>query len=101
MADMFFEVHRSALNEAIATVFPAVDTRSKIPVLECILIECDGDALHLRASNLDLQIDASCELLAAHKKCAFALPGRGSRPSYPPRPRMPKLPFAPASCKIR
>lgn len=74
MADIWFKVHRQALNEAIATVFPAVDVRSKIPLLGSILLECDGKALHLRGTNLEIQIETTCELLSVHGKCSFALP---------------------------
>lgn len=60
-----FRVHRSQLLPALDAAFEAADTRSKIPILANVLLRPDGDRLFVRGTNLDIEIEAGCELMAA------------------------------------
>ena len=58
-----FRVHRSQLLPALDAAFEAVDKRAKIPQLGNILLHPEGDTLTLRATDLDIEIEAGCDLL--------------------------------------
>ncbi|WP_368517458.1 DNA polymerase III subunit beta [Rhizobium sp.] len=62
-AQVLFRVHRSQLLPALDAAFEAVDKRAKIPQLGNILLHPEGDMLTLRATDLDIEIEAGCELL--------------------------------------
>lgn len=62
-AQVLFRVHRSQLLPALDAVFEAVDKRAKIPQLGNILLQPEGDTISLRATDLDIEIEAACDLL--------------------------------------
>ena len=74
MAETWFTVHRSSLLPALSRVSAAVDTKSDIPILGHVLLDPTGALLRLRCTNLDLQIDAECELMDEARFTPFALP---------------------------
>ncbi|MBD9372075.1 DNA polymerase III subunit beta [Rhizobium sp. ARZ01] len=76
MRDAWFNIHRSALAPAFARVSAAVDHKSKIPILAHVLFEAGAGALRLRATDLDLQIDAECELMNLSDEASFAVPAK-------------------------
>lgn len=53
---MQLTVEAKALHRALATVEPAVQPRSSLPVLANVLLRVEGDRLEVRATNLDLTI---------------------------------------------
>lgn len=63
MADLFFRVHRSQILPALSAVLSAVDKGSKIPVLANVLLRPDNGQLTLRGTDLDIEIETTCDLL--------------------------------------
>ncbi|MCX7819958.1 MAG: DNA polymerase III subunit beta [Kiritimatiellae bacterium] len=55
---MKFTVSKADLLDALQTVLPAIATRSTIPVLSNVLLECRGQALTLTGSDMRLTIRA-------------------------------------------
>lgn len=80
MADLpFFRVHRSAILPALDAVIEAVDQRSQIPILgNVLLLPRDGD-LMLRATDLAIEVETSCDLLDAGSKTAITVAGADLR----------------------
>lgn len=74
MAENWFTVHRTSLLPALSRVSDAVDGKSKIPILAHVLLQPDGESLRLRCTNLDLQIEAECEMTAHMIFPAIAMP---------------------------
>ncbi|WLR92152.1 DNA polymerase III subunit beta [Shinella zoogloeoides] len=74
MADAWFTIHRSSLLPALSRVSDAIDTKSKIPILAHVLLQPDGATLRLRCTNLDLQIEAECEMMDGANFPPVALP---------------------------
>lgn len=74
MSDIWFTIHRSSFMPALTHVGDAIDGKTKIPILSHVLLQPDGDTLHLRCTNLDLQIEATCEMMGAATFEPFALP---------------------------
>lgn len=74
MAETWFTIHRSSLLPALSRVADAMDTKTKIPILAHVLLQPDGATLRLRCTNLDLQIEAECEMMADANFPAVALP---------------------------
>lgn len=52
----------------------AVEMRSTIPLLAHIMFRVQGRVLRIRASDLDLQVDAECEAMDAVEHQSFCLP---------------------------
>jgi DNA polymerase-3 subunit beta len=75
MADVWFRAHHADFRRALAMIMGAVDFNSTIPILGHILFSIEGDVLTLRASNLDLQVDAECEIFESAERATFCLPG--------------------------
>ncbi|MGO7901604.1 DNA polymerase III subunit beta [Rhizobium ruizarguesonis] len=63
MADLYFRVHRSQLLPALMAAIEAVDHRAKIPVLANVLLKPRGGELVVRGTDLDIEIEAVCDLL--------------------------------------
>lgn len=74
MAETWFTIHRASLLPALSRVSDAVDTRSKSPILAHVLLQGDGAMLRLRCTNLDLQIEAECEMASGAGFPAITLP---------------------------
>jgi len=60
---ILLRIHRSQLLPAIEAAFEAADTRSKIPILGSLLLRCSDGRLSVRGTNLDIEIEAVCDLL--------------------------------------
>jgi DNA polymerase III beta subunit, N-terminal domain len=75
MADVWLRAHHADFRKALAMIMGAVDFNSTIPILGHVLFSIEGDVLTLRASNLDLQVDAECEIFESVERAVFCLPG--------------------------
>lgn len=74
MADIWFTIHRSSIMPALSHVSRAIEGKSDIPILSHVFITAEGETLRLRGTNLDLQIQAECELMTLTAPQSFALP---------------------------
>ena len=52
---------KSKLSTAISIVLKAVSTKTTMPILECILIEAQGDIIKLTANDMELGIETILE----------------------------------------
>ncbi|WP_165826334.1 DNA polymerase III subunit beta [Rhizobium wuzhouense] len=75
MAEVWFRAHHSDFRRALGMVMGAVDFGSTIPILGHVMFSVADDVLVLRASNLDLQVDAECEVFESVGHASFCLPG--------------------------
>lgn len=75
MADLWFRVPHADFRQALGLIMGAVDFGSTIPILGHVLFSVEGGMLKLRASNLDMQVDAECEAFDAGEVVSFCLPG--------------------------
>lgn len=75
MADIWFRVHHADFRRALGLVMGAVDLGSTIPILGHVLFTVHDGTLNLRASNLDMQVDAECEAFETEGFASFCLPG--------------------------
>lgn len=73
MADLLFRIHRSELLPALDAACAASDRGAKIPILGHVLLRPEGDLLRLRGTDLDIEIDATCQLLEASAANGIAL----------------------------
>lgn len=74
MADIWFKVHQSAFRQIFNMAMNAVQVRNTIPLLAHMLFRVEDGTLHIRASDLDLQVDAQCEALDVSENASFCLP---------------------------
>ncbi len=74
MAEPWFRVHQSELREAFGIASSAVEARSKIPILSNVLITVRDGGMMLRATDLDVQVDARCDLMDVREEAAFSIP---------------------------
>jgi DNA polymerase-3 subunit beta len=94
----YFRVHRSQLLPALDAVFEAVDKRAKIPVLGNILLRPEYDALVLRATDLDIEIESSCDFLdVADNAEAFTIKGTDLRDIVRNLPEAAEIEFLPGA----
>lgn len=56
---MKFTIEKAPLLKALAHVYRVVEKRNTYPILANILLEADGDALTMRATDLDIEITES------------------------------------------
>lgn len=63
MADFYFRVHRSELLPGLNAVLEAVDGKAKISILSNVLLRVEDGQLLMRGTNLDLEIEATCDVL--------------------------------------
>ncbi len=97
-AHSLFRVHRSQLLPALDAVFEAVDKRAKIPQLGNILLNPEGDTLNLRATDMDIEIEAGCDLLdVADDAEAITIKGTDLRDIVRNLPEAAEIEFLPAS----
>jgi DNA polymerase-3 subunit beta len=75
----FFRVHRGALLAALDAVIEAVDAKATIPILGNVLLRPAGDILRISGTNLNIEIDTSCELLDEGQGTALTLSGTDLR----------------------
>ncbi|TWF53237.1 DNA polymerase III subunit beta [Neorhizobium alkalisoli] len=68
-----FRVHRAEILPALSAVCEASDRGAKIPILSHVLLKPAGDQLRLRATDLDVEIAATCDLLSAESDFGFAI----------------------------
>lgn len=99
MADTWFTIHRSSLMPALAQVAQAIDTKSKIPILSHVLFDADDATLRLRCTNLDLQIEAECEMMEEATFPALALPVARLAAILKELPESAELAFGPGRLK--
>lgn len=71
-----FKVSKAALQAALSAVKDAVNGRNTIPVLANIAVERHGDALRLRATNLDVEISCAFEAEIDDSFSAFTFPAK-------------------------
>ena len=53
---MEFSIERAALLKAVAQAQSVVERRNTIPILSNVLLRADGNTLHLKATDLDLEV---------------------------------------------
>ncbi|MBI1417317.1 MAG: DNA polymerase III subunit beta [Limimaricola sp.] len=53
---MKFSIERAALLKAVAQAQSVVERRNTIPILANVLIEAEGDTVHFRATDLDIEV---------------------------------------------
>jgi DNA polymerase-3 subunit beta len=53
---MKFSIERGALLKAVAQAQSVVERRNTIPILANVLIEAEGDTVHFRATDLDIEV---------------------------------------------
>lgn len=96
MADQpFFRVHRSALLPAMDAVFEAVDTRATIPILGNVLLSPVNGELTLRATDLAIEVETSCELLDEGTQQALTVSGADLRDIVKNLPENAEITFGP------
>lgn len=74
-----FRVHMSALAPAVLAASEAVDHGSKIPILETIRIAPEGERLILTATDLTIEVRASCEAMEVSDAMPFTVSGSALR----------------------
>ncbi|OCP05023.1 MULTISPECIES: DNA polymerase III subunit beta [unclassified Ensifer] len=99
MAEIWFTLHRSTLHQALSRVMGAIDVRNTIPILSHVLLEPIGEAVLLRGSNLDLQIDAECEAIAIKEPIPFAIPADKFKEILASLPENAEVSFGPGRSK--
>ncbi|WLR92912.1 DNA polymerase III subunit beta [Shinella zoogloeoides] len=99
MAETWFTIHRSSLLPALSRVSDAIDTKAKIPILTHVLLQPDGATLRLRCTNLDLQIEAECEMMDGASFPAVALPVSRLSAILKEMPESAELAFGPGRLK--
>jgi len=53
---MKLSIERGTLLKAVAQAQSVVERRNTIPILANVLIEAEGDAVHFRATDLDIEV---------------------------------------------
>ena len=53
---MKFSMERAALLKAVSRAQSVVERRNTIPILANVLIEAEGDTVHFRATDLDIEV---------------------------------------------
>jgi DNA polymerase-3 subunit beta len=71
-ASIAIAVDRKDLLKALAAILPANEKRNTIPVLGCVLFECETGCLRVTATNMDQWLTASL-VVAAERPVRFAL----------------------------
>jgi DNA polymerase-3 subunit beta len=95
MADLLFRVHRSQLLPAVNAVSDAVDAKATIPILANILLRPVGDQLVVRGTDLNLEVEARCELLEDASGQAITLDGARLRDILRNLPESSEIDFLP------
>ena len=95
MAEHFFRVHRSQLLPGLTAVMEAVDTKAKIPILANVLLRVEGDQLLVRSTNLDLEIEATCDALDVGTGETISLKGTDLRDIVRNLPETAEIEFRP------
>ena len=65
---MKLSIERNTLLRAVGQAQSVVERRNTIPILGNVLIEADGEDVHFRATDLDIEVVAP-----ARSTCALAL----------------------------
>ena len=73
---MKFTAHATALKRALAFAAQVVERRNCIPVLGMVLIECDGEAITITGTDLDIECRAGADALYSTGKFSCILPPR-------------------------
>ncbi|MBO9099974.1 MULTISPECIES: DNA polymerase III subunit beta [unclassified Rhizobium] len=94
-AQTYFRAHRSQLLPALTAVMEATDGKSKIPILSNVLMKPMGDQLLLRGTNLDIEIEATCDLLEAFSQEPISLKASDLRDIVKNLPEAAEIDFAP------
>ncbi|AXV16471.1 DNA polymerase III subunit beta [Neorhizobium sp. SOG26] len=95
--EFLFRVHRSALLPALDAVIEAVDQRATIPILGNILLVPKGSELTLRATDLAIEVETSCELLEAASGSGLTVAGSGLRDIVKNLPENAEVVFSPGA----
>lgn len=72
---MKFSVTKEKLLEGLQQVQNVVSTRTTLPILSNVLLQADGDEIHLTTTDLDVGVRGSCEA-QVDKAGATTLPAR-------------------------
>jgi len=72
---MKLSANRSELLKAVQTVFPAVGSKSNLPILSNVLINATSDALKITATDLELELTVTAPI-SAEEPGAITLPAR-------------------------
>lgn len=72
---MKFSVTKEKLLEGLQQVQNVVSTRTTLPILSNVLLQADGDEIHLTTTDLDVGVRGSCEA-QVDKEGATTLPAR-------------------------
>ena len=72
---MKFNVTKEKLLEGLQQVQNVVSTRTTLPILSNVLLQADGDEIHLTTTDLDVGVRGSCEA-QVDKAGATTLPAR-------------------------
>lgn len=73
MAEALFRVHRSQLLPALDAACAGADRSATIPILSHVLLRPEGDQLRLRGTDLNIEIEAVCDLLDSSTDPGIAL----------------------------
>ncbi|HEY0120578.1 MAG TPA: DNA polymerase III subunit beta [Rhizobium sp.] len=95
--DLYFSVHRSQLLPALSAAFEAVDTRAKIPILGNVLLKPEDGELRLRGTDLDIEIETTCDLLSEGSGMAITLKATDLRDIVRNLPETAEIEFHPGS----
>ena len=72
---MKFSVTKEKLLEGLQQVQNVVSTRTTLPILSNVLLQADGNEIHLTTTDLDVGVRGSCEA-QVDKEGATTLPAR-------------------------
>ncbi|MDK4704300.1 DNA polymerase III subunit beta [Rhizobium sp. CNPSo 4062] len=97
MAKPYFRVHRNQLFPALAAVFEAVERKATIPILANVLLQPRSADLLLRGTDLDIEIEASCELLEEGNGETVTLLGEDLMKIVKGLPETAEIEFAPGA----
>ncbi|RKD61688.1 DNA polymerase III subunit beta [Rhizobium sp. WW_1] len=97
-AQPLFRVHRTQLLPALDATFEAVDKKAKNPNLGNIFLLPDADMLTVRATDLDIEIETTCELLDCGDEAqAFTVKGADLRDIVRNLPESAEIEFLPGA----
>lgn len=95
MADrILFRAHRSQILPALDACFEAVDTRSNIPILGNVLLSPNGGELLMRATDLAIEVETSCDLMEETASDPITVSGAGLRDIVKNLPESAEIIFA-------
>ncbi|WHA40944.1 DNA polymerase III subunit beta [Agrobacterium larrymoorei] len=73
MGDLYFKVHRSELVKAVDAALLATGSKEKFPALDNVLLKPHDNTLIVRGTNLDLEIEITCDLVEQGRDYGFTV----------------------------